>query len=178
MAQDDRTRDQHLHREQPRDNGDTPHNGGTPDNRGTGDNSAEGQYAALLRGSLVPALVAGLVCVGIALPSGSRAVAGAAFGAAVVLVFFTIGLVVMRRTARLNPDAVMGVVMLTYVLKVAALAVVLVAFKGASWLSPPHFALGALACTFVWLGFEMRAFTKLRVLVTDPVAGRDGAEGR
>jgi len=159
MAQDDRTRDN------------------DPDSKTTGDNDAEVQYAALLRGSLVPAAVAGLVCLGIALPSGTRAVAGAAFGAAVVLVFFTVGLLVMRRTARLNPDAVMGVVMLTYVLKVAALTVVLVVFKDATWLSPPHFALGALACTFVWLGFEMRAFTRLRVLVTDPVAGR-GPEGR
>ena len=26
------------------------------------------------------------------------------------------------------------------------------------------FALGALGCTFVWLGFEMRAFTRLRAL--------------
>ena len=152
----------------------------------THDNNAEGQYAALLRGSLVPTAVAALACLAIAVPSGREAVAGAAFGAAVVLVFFSIGLVVMRRTARLNPDADMGVVMLTYVLKVAALAVVLVAFKGASWMSPRHFALGALACTFVWLGFEMRAFTRLRVLVTDPathpatdpVAGHRGPEGR
>ena len=144
---------------------------------GSRDTIAEGQYAALLRGSLVPTVVAALVCLAISLPAGSRAVAGAAFGAAVVLVFFSIGLLVMRRTARLNPDAVMGVVMLTYVLKVAALAVALVAFKGASWLSPRHFALGALACTFVWLGFEMRAFTRLRVLVTDPQPGPRGAEG-
>jgi ATP synthase protein I len=141
------------------------------------DGIAEGQYAALLRGSLVPTLVTALLCVGISLPAGSRAVAGAAFGSALVVVFFSIGLLVMRRTARLNPDAVMGVVMLTYVLKVAALTVVLVAFKGAPWLSPRHFALGALACTFVWLGFEMRAFTRLRVLITDPQPGPRGVEG-
>jgi len=159
MAQDDRTRDNH------------------PDSKTTGDNDAEGQYVALLRDSLVPTLVTALLCVGISLPAGSRAVAGAAFGAALVVVFFSIGLLVMRRTARLNPDAVMGVVMLTYVLKVAALTVVLVAFKGAPWLSPRHFALGALACTFVWLGFEMRAFTRLRVLITDPPPGPRGVEG-
>jgi ATP synthase protein I len=141
------------------------------------DSVAEGQYAALLRGSLVPTLVAALACLAIALPAGSTAVAGAAFGAALVVVFFSLGLVVMRRTARLNPDAVMAVVMLTYVLKVAALAVVLVLFRNASWLDPRYFALGALGCTFVWLGFEMRAFTRLRVLVTDPPAGRSGPEG-
>jgi len=141
------------------------------------DSVAEGQYAALLRGSLVPTLLAALVCVAIAVPAGSTAVAGAAFGAALVVVFFSLGLVVMRRTAQLNPDAVMGVVMLTYVLKVAALAVVLVLFRNASWLDPRYFALGALGCTFVWLGFEMRAFTRLRVLVTDPPADRSGPEG-
>lgn len=142
------------------------------------DNAAETQYAALLRGSLVPTLVAALLCVAVSVPAGRRGVAGAAFGAALVVAFFTIGLLVMRRTARLNPDAVMGVVMLTYVLKVAALAVVLLLFKSASWLSPPHFALGALGCTFVWLGFEMRAFTRLRVLVSDPPADRRAGEGR
>jgi ATP synthase protein I len=142
------------------------------------DSVAEGQYASLLRGSLVPTLVAALACVVIALPAGSTAVAGAAFGAALVVVFFSLGLVVMRRTARLNPDAVMGVVMLTYVLKVAALAVVLVLFRNASWLDPRYFALGALGCTFVWLGFELRAFTRLRVLVVDPPADRSGGPER
>ena len=145
------------------------------------DSVAEGQYAALLRGSLLPTLVAALVCLAIAVPAGSAAVAGVAFGAGLVVVFFSIGLVVMRRTASLNPDAVMGVVMLTYVLKVAALGVVLVLFKDASWLDPRYFALGALGCTFVWLGFEMRAFTRLRVLVVDPPTQRPidrrGGEG-
>jgi xanthine/uracil permease len=143
------------------------------------DTVAESQYASLLRGSLLPTLVAAVVCIAIAVPAGAAAVAGAAFGSALVVVFFSIGLVVMRRTARLNPDAVMGVVMLTYVLKVAALAVVLVLFRDASWLDPRYFALGALGCTFVWLGFEMRAFTRLRVLVTDPPAqARSHSAGR
>jgi len=142
------------------------------------DSVAESQYAALLRGSLLPTLVAALACVAVAVPSGARAVAGASFGAVLVVAFFSLGLLVMRRTARLNPDAVMGVVMLTYVLKVAALAVVLVAFRDATWLASGYFALGALGCTFVWLGFEMRAFTRLRVLVTDPPADRRAGEGR
>jgi ATP synthase protein I len=146
------------------------------------DTVAESQYASLLRGSLLPTLAAALVCMAVAVPAGSAAVAGAAFGSVLVLVFFSLGLLVMRRTARLNPDAVMGVVMLTYVLKVAALGVVLVLFKDASWLDPRYFALGALGCTFVWLGFELRAFTRLRVLVTDPPAGpptrRSGQEGQ
>jgi ATP synthase protein I len=145
------------------------------------DSVAGVQYASLLRGSLLPTLVAALVCIAIAVPAGSAAVAGAVFGSVLVVVFFSIGLVVMRRTARLNPDAVMGVVMLTYVLKVAALAVVLVLFRNATWLDPRYFALGALGCTFVWLGFEMRAFTRLRVLVTDPPAdpqGHSAGEGR
>jgi ABC-type Mn2+/Zn2+ transport system permease subunit len=100
------------------------------------------------------------------------------FGAALVVLFFSIGLLVMRRTARLRPDAVMGVVMLTYVLKVAALAVVLIVFRGASWLTPGYFALGALGCTFVWLGFEMRSFTRLRVLVADPSPDGRAGQGR
>jgi hypothetical protein len=142
------------------------------------DSVAEGQYSALLRGSLVPTLVAALICTAIAVPAGARAVAGAVFGAALVVLFFSIGLLVMRRTARLRPDAVMGVVMLTYVLKVAALAVVLIVFRGASWLTPGYFALGALGCTFVWLGFEMRSFTRLRVLVADPSPDGRAGQGR
>jgi xanthine/uracil permease len=149
----------------------------TPTSAPTG-SVAEQQYAALLRGSLIPTLVAAVVCAAVAVPAGARAVSGAVFGAALVLVFFSLGLLVMRRTARLNPDAVMGVVMLTYVLKVAALAVVLLLFKDAAWLDPRYFALGALGCTFVWLGFEMRAFTRLRVLVSDEPADRRPGVGR
>ena len=53
-----------------------------------------------------------------------------------------------------------------------------VLFRDASWLDPRYFALGALGCTFVWLGFEMRAFTRLRVFVADPTTDRRAEEGR
>ena len=135
-------------------------------------------YTAMLRGALIPTLVAAAIGVGVGALAGWPGVLGALVGAGLVIVFFTIGLLVMRRTARLRPDAVMGVVMITYVVKVAVLAVLLVLLKDVSWMSSRHFALTALLCTVVWLTFEVRAFTRMRIFHVDPGTNGTTGEGR
>ena len=82
-----------------------------------------------------------------------------------VIVFFSLSLLVMQRTAGGQPTAVMTVVLATYTLKIVALGVAMVLLRDASWLSGQALALSVIACTIVWLAFEMRAFTRLRVLV-------------
>jgi hypothetical protein len=130
------------------------------------------QFAAMLRGSLVPTLGVGVVAVLLAaVLGGGKAALSAALGAALVLVFFSLSLLVMRQTAHLQPTAVMAVVLATYTGKILALGIAMVLLRDASWLSGQALALSIIACTVVWLAFEMRAFTRLRVLVA-PEADR------
>jgi FtsH-binding integral membrane protein len=124
------------------------------------------QFAAMLRGSLLPTLVVGVIAVVVAAVLGdTRAAVSAALGAGLVVVFFSLSLLVMRQTAHLQPTAVMAVVLATYTGKILALGLAMVLLRDASWLSGQALALSIIVCTVVWLAFEMRAFTRLRILV-------------
>jgi hypothetical protein len=120
----------------------------------------------MLRGSLIPTLAVGAVVVVLAAVLGSgRDTTSAALGAGVVVLFFSLSLLVMRQTAHLAPVAVMSVVLATYTVKILALGVVMIVLRNASWLSGQVLAVAIIVCTVVWLAFEMRAFTRLRILV-------------
>lgn len=125
------------------------------------------QFSAMLRASAVPALLAAAGCVVVAaVADGGKGAWSAALGAALVVVFFSFSLLVMKRTAAWEPTAVMGVVLGTYTAKIIALGVAMVLLRDATWLSGQALALTVIVCTVVWLAFEMRAFTRLRVLVS------------
>jgi hypothetical protein len=132
------------------------------------------QFSAMLRGSLVPTLVVGVVAVVVAaVLDGARGAWSAGLGAALVVVFFSLSLLVMRQTAHLQPTAVMAVVLATYTGKILALGIAMVVLRDASWLSGQALALSIIVCTVVWLAFEMRAFTRMRVLVAPQADGED-----
>lgn len=147
----------------------------------TGHGTAE-QFRRMLRGSLVPTAVAGAVVVAASLVAGGREAGSAALGLLLVVVFFSASLVVMARTAHLAPTTVMAVVLASYTVKIVALGVVMVVLGGATWLSGPALGISVVVCTLVWLAFEMRAFTRMRVLVSDevtpPASGHDARAGQ
>lgn len=127
---------------------------------------ADDPYAAMLRGAAVPTAVTGVAAVVVAaLTEGLPGGIGALLAALVVLGFFSASLVVMRATARSNPQSVLAAALLTYVTKVGVLGLFLVLVQDARWLSGTAFALSAIACAAVWLAFEVRAFVRLRILV-------------
>jgi hypothetical protein len=133
---------------------------------GTVDGTAA-QFGAMLRGSALPTIgVAVLAVVVAAILEGGKGAWSAGLGAGLVVVFFSLSLLVMQRTASWQPTAVMSVVLGTYTVKIIALGLAMVLLRDASWLSGPALALTVIVCTVVWLAFEMRAFTRMRVLVT------------
>ncbi|HEX8496286.1 MAG TPA: hypothetical protein VF661_03750 [Actinomycetales bacterium] len=138
----------------------------TQDRRPTGDNGAREQFAALLVGAVRPTLVMATLTVAVGAFFGAQAAWSAAIGALLVLVFFSLSLLVMRQTAHLEPTVVMAVVLATYTGKIIALGVAMFTLRGASWMDGRALGLAVIACTVVWLAFEMRAFTRLRVLVS------------
>lgn len=155
--------------------GATPHASvGAP----AGPDDTAAQFRRMLRGSLAPTLVVGALAVGAAAIAGAQQAGSATLGVLLVVVFFSLSLVVMQRTAHLEPTTVMAVVLASYTVKIVALGVVMIALRDAVWVSGPALALSIIVCTLVWLAFEMRAFTRLRVLVTaeHPASGTgDGA---
>ncbi|WP_157557603.1 hypothetical protein [Intrasporangium oryzae] len=125
-------------------------------------------FAQLLRGSLFPTLAAGAVCVVVGLFSSPKAAWSAAFGAALVIFFFSLTLLVMKRTADLAPTTVMMVVMATYTFKVIVLGVAMFLLRDVSWVSGYAVGLSITVCALVWLFFEMRAYKRLRIFAYDP----------
>lgn len=126
-------------------------------------------FGAMLRGSALATLSVGALAVIVAgLLAGAKGAWSSALGAGLVIVFFSLSLVVMQRTASWQPTAVMSTVLATYTAKIIALGLAMVLLRDASWLSGRALALTVIVCTVVWLAFEMRAFTRMRVLITTP----------
>ncbi len=125
-------------------------------------------FAELLRGSLWPTLVAAVVCIAVGLVSSPTAAWSAALGAGLVIGFFSLTLLVMRRTADLPPTTVMLVVMVTYTVKVLVLGVVMFAVRDVPWLSGYAVGVTITVCALVWLFFELRAYKRLRIFTYDP----------
>ena len=119
----------------------------------------------------MPTAAAGLICVVVGLFSSPKAAWSAALGAALVIYFFSLTLLVMKRTADLAPTTTMMVVLATYTFKVVVLGVLMFALRDVTWASGYAIGLSVTVCAVVWLFFEMRAYKRLRIFAYDP----DGA---
>ncbi len=136
--------------------------------------NAREQFSGLLRGAALPTIVVGTLGIGLGLLFSQRAGISAGIGLILVVSFFSLSLLVMRQTAHFAPTVVMGVVLVSYTGKLIALTVALLLLRDLSWLSNRALGLSTILCTLVWLGFELRAFKGLRILV----AGSPLPEGR
>ncbi len=128
---------------------------------------ARAQFTDLLRGSAVPTLAVGALGVLAGLPFGTAAAVSAGIGALLVVTFFALSLLVMRNTAHRPPQVVMGLVLASYTAKLLGLLVALVLLRQVDFISPRVLGISTICCTIVWLGCELRAFSRLRVPVTD-----------
>lgn len=125
--------------------------------------------ASILRAALIPTVLAGVLAVVVAaFVGGGKAALGAALGVLVVVVFFTVGLVVVGRASRVSAYAAMNAAILTYLVKIGVLFALIVAFKDTTIFDTKAFGLTIVVCTLVWTGFEVRGFTRLQILYVDP----------
>ncbi len=126
-------------------------------------------FAVMLRGALVPSLVAGaLTLVVLVVVRGTGALAGAALGLAVSVLFFASGMFLLSRLVRsASPHAFFAVAMAVYLGQVLALLLFIMVFRDRDWVD--GFALGvtALVVTIVWQAFAMRALRRGRLPVYD-----------
>lgn len=123
----------------------------------------------LVKRAAFATVIAGLLAVVVGgLLKGVPGVIGAAIGAAIVVIFFTIGQLVLGAVIKKNPSMAMSVAMLMYLVKVAVLFSLMLAFKNTSAFDTKVFASSILLCTLVWTGAEMWAFGTAKVLYVDP----------
>lgn len=122
----------------------------------------------MLRGGVLPALVvAPIALIVFTLVDGALGAAGSALATAVVLGTVASTLLLLRRTAGLDPRIVFMVAMVGYMSKVLILLVFLLLFRNAEWLSPIAFAVTAIVVSVVSTAGEIRAFTRTRTLIYD-----------
>ncbi len=135
-------------------------------------------FNALLRGALVPSIAVGLVAVVVLwVLRQSRGGLAGLLGVAVAVVFFAVGLYVMKRVVGANPLSVLA---------------------GAQWLDGTAFGLAILVVALVWQACQVVTFLRMRHSVYDapsahgppsgpatgggeadpPAAGRAPGEGR
>ncbi len=101
-----------------------------------------------------------------------KAVLGAAVGAVIVVVFFSIGQLVVGGVLRSNPQMALTVALMVYLLKIGALLVFIIIFQGTTLFDTKVFALTVLACTLTWTAAEVWVFSRTKVLYVDPEAPR------
>ena len=126
-------------------------------------------FGDMLRGALLPSLVAGLLAVvGVVLWRGGDALAGALIGLVVAVGFFAPGMFLLSRLVRsASPHAFFAVAMAVYLGQVIALLLVILVFRDAPWVDGPALGVVALVVTLVWQAFAMRALRRARIPVYD-----------
>jgi hypothetical protein len=120
---------------------------------------------ALLRGGSVPALVAGAIGTAASAAWGAHAAAAFAVGALLAVVALAAGPLLLHASRDASPPAVTAVAVVGYVGVVLVLGVAFLALAPIPWLSADHLAAALVTVTVVGLAGQIRAVTRLRVLV-------------
>lgn len=125
-----------------------------------------------------PAVIAGLVGVvamvvgGVV--AGGKGVLAAFLGAVVVVAFFAFGQIVVGRVLRTNPMLALNVALLVYLVQIAALFVLLLVLRDATFFAPRVFAFTVLVCALTWIGAAVVGFSRSRDLYVEPGSGPPG----
>ena len=127
------------------------------------------KYATIVRraGALTAAAAAIMVAVSAALV-GVKGLIGALVGVAIVTVFFGISVLVVGRAARISPQAMMAAAMITYLVKIVALAIVVSAMSGTTAFSTRTLGFVAIGCILVWSVAQVITAMKVKMLYVEP----------
>ena len=127
------------------------------------------KYATVVRraGALTALAAAIMVAVSAALV-GVKGLIGALIGVALVTVFFSISVLVVGRAARVSPQAMMVAAMVTYVVKIVALAIVVSALHGTTAFSTRTLGFVAIGCILVWSATQVITAIKVKMLYVEP----------
>lgn len=126
-------------------------------------------YGRVVRWSLaltsVVAVVAVVIC---AVMGGAKGVYGSLIGVGVVAVFFGISILVVGRAAKISPMAMMVAALGSFVVKMVAFAIVLVAIGHSTAFNGRMLGFTALACILAWSFSQVGTAMKLQLPYVEP----------
>ena len=127
------------------------------------------KYATIVRraGALTAVAAAVMVALSAAVV-GVKGLLGALVGVGIVTVFFGISVLVVGRAARVSPQAMMVAAMITYLVKIVALAVIVSTMNGTTAFSTRTLGLTAIVCILVWSATQVIVTLKLKMLYVEP----------
>jgi len=129
----------------------------------------QGHDARVLRGAAIPTAIVGVLAVIVAaMLAGPKGAIGAAIGAVVVVAFFSISHVAVSYSAKISPQAMMQIALLTYVVKIFAMFGLIVALRGVTFWSQRTFALVVIVATLTWIIAEICVAMKVKTLYVEP----------
>jgi ATP synthase protein I len=126
-------------------------------------------YGRVVRRSIaltsVVAVVAVVVC---ALMGGAKGLYGSLVGIGVVAVFFGISILAVGRAARVSPMAMMVTALGSFVVKIVAFMIVLVAIGKSSAFNGRMLGFTALACILAWSAAQAVTAMRMQTLYVEP----------
>ena len=127
-------------------------------------------YATVVRRAAGPtAAVAAVIVALSAALVGVKGLIGALLGVGLVAVFFGISILVVGRAARISQPAMMVAALVTFLVKIVALAVVVSALAGTTAFSTRTLGFTAIGCILAWSAAQIIAAMKVKLLYVDPV---------
>jgi len=123
----------------------------------------------MLRRAGLAALIVGVVGTIIgSVVAGAPGFIGGALGTVIVLVFFSVGQLVLGSVLKNNPQNAMMVAMALYLVKIGVLLVLLLVLQDATFFAPKVFAAVIVSCTLAWTFAEVWVFSRTKVLYVEP----------
>jgi ATP synthase protein I len=126
-------------------------------------------YGRVVRWSValtsVVAAVAVVIC---ALLDGAKGAYGALIGIGVVAVFFGISILVVGRAAKISPMAMMAAALGSFIVKIVAFIIVLVAIGHSTAFNGRMLGFTALACILAWSFSQVGTAIKLQFPYVEP----------
>jgi ATP synthase protein I len=127
------------------------------------------QYARVVRWSVaLTGVVAAVAVVLSTVLVGHKGAYGSLIGVAVVAVFFGISILAVGKAAKISPMAMMVTALGSFVVKIVAFMIVLVAIGHSSALSGRSLGFTALACILAWSASQIGTSIKLKMLYVEP----------
>jgi ATP synthase protein I len=126
-------------------------------------------YGRVVRWSLaltsVVAAVAVVICAAL---GGAKGTYGALIGVGVVAVFFGISILVVSRAARVSPMAMMVAALGSFIVKIVAFMIVLIAIGHSTAFNGRMLGFTALACILAWSFAQVGTAMKLQLPYVEP----------
>jgi ATP synthase protein I len=123
----------------------------------------------VLRTAGLATAIVGLVCIIIGtVVKGADGFKGAVFATVLVIVFFSIGQMVVGGVLRRAPEMAMTVALMTYLIKIGVLFVIIILFANTTLFNTKVFAITVVSCTIAWVVAEVWVYSTTKVLYVEP----------